>query len=155
MGLSGLRTAQSFYTEDSLPSPASCDNVGLGCQSFLPPTRLLPVDKQVPFRTLSADHGLALFCFSFVSVSRSVPRLSLVIDLTFILLSACNKSQKPLMEGFFHCFFLSPNSNEQDSKRGFGIAVSGGRDNPHFENGETSIVISDVLPGGPADGLLQ
>uniref|UniRef100_A0A8C9EYW1 Tight junction protein ZO-2 n=1 Tax=Pavo cristatus TaxID=9049 RepID=A0A8C9EYW1_PAVCR len=34
-----------------------------------------------------------------------------------------------------------------DSKRGFGIAVSGGRDNPHFENGETSIVISDVLPG--------
>ncbi|XP_007466836.1 PREDICTED: tight junction protein ZO-2 isoform X3 [Lipotes vexillifer] len=43
----------------------------------------------------------------------------------------------------------------KDSKRGFGIAVSGGRDNPHFENGETSIIISDVLPGGPADGLLQ
>lgn len=43
----------------------------------------------------------------------------------------------------------------KDSKRGFGIAVSGGRDNPHFENGETSIVISDVLLGGPADGLLQ
>uniref|UniRef100_A0A8B9C0C1 PDZ domain-containing protein n=1 Tax=Anser brachyrhynchus TaxID=132585 RepID=A0A8B9C0C1_9AVES len=44
---------------------------------------------------------------------------------------------------------------QKDSKRGFGIAVSGGRDNPHFENGETSVVISDVLPGGPADGLLQ
>ncbi|XP_043826010.1 tight junction protein ZO-2 isoform X3 [Dromiciops gliroides] len=44
---------------------------------------------------------------------------------------------------------------QKDPKRGFGIAVSGGRDNPHFENGETSIVISDVLPGGPADGLLQ
>uniref|UniRef100_A0A6I8NEL8 Tight junction protein 2 n=1 Tax=Ornithorhynchus anatinus TaxID=9258 RepID=A0A6I8NEL8_ORNAN len=44
---------------------------------------------------------------------------------------------------------------QKDSKRGFGIAVSGGRDNPHFENGETSIVISDVLSGGPADGLLQ
>ncbi|XP_029417954.1 tight junction protein ZO-2 [Nannospalax galili] len=44
---------------------------------------------------------------------------------------------------------------QKDSKKGFGIAVSGGRDNPHFENGETSIVISDVLPGGPADGLLQ
>ncbi|KAM9206576.1 tight junction protein 2 isoform 3-T3 [Dugong dugon] len=44
---------------------------------------------------------------------------------------------------------------QKDSKRGFGIAVSGGRDNPHFENGETSIVISDVLQGGPADGLLQ
>ncbi|XP_066470060.1 tight junction protein ZO-2 isoform X2 [Tiliqua scincoides] len=44
---------------------------------------------------------------------------------------------------------------QKDSKRGFGIAVSGGRDNPHFENGETSIVVSDVLSGGPADGLLQ
>lgn len=48
---------------------------------------------------------MTLFCFSFVSVSPSVPRLSLVIDLTFILLSACNKSQKPLMEGFFSYFF--------------------------------------------------
>ncbi|XP_063151184.1 tight junction protein ZO-2 isoform X1 [Candoia aspera] len=44
---------------------------------------------------------------------------------------------------------------QKDSKRGFGIAVSGGRDNPHFENGETSIIVSDVLAGGPADGLLQ
>ncbi|XP_048383104.2 tight junction protein ZO-2-like isoform X4 [Stegostoma tigrinum] len=44
---------------------------------------------------------------------------------------------------------------QKDSKRGFGIAVSGGRDNPNFENGETSIIISDVLEGGPADGLLQ
>ncbi|KAL7988718.1 hypothetical protein Chor_007637 [Crotalus horridus] len=46
-------------------------------------------------------------------------------------------------------------NGRNDSKRGFGIAVSGGRDNPHFENGETSIVVSDVLAGGPADGLLQ
>uniref|UniRef100_A0A7N8XY23 Tight junction protein 2a (zona occludens 2) n=1 Tax=Mastacembelus armatus TaxID=205130 RepID=A0A7N8XY23_9TELE len=37
---------------------------------------------------------------------------------------------------------------------GFGIAVSGGRDNPNEETGETSIVVSDVLQGGPADGLL-
>ncbi|KAM4808497.1 tight junction protein 2 [Rhinophrynus dorsalis] len=44
---------------------------------------------------------------------------------------------------------------QKDSKKGFGIAVSGGKDNPHFENGEPSIVISDVLPGGPADGFLQ
>ncbi|KAM3937657.1 tight junction protein 2 isoform 2-T2 [Leptodactylus fuscus] len=44
---------------------------------------------------------------------------------------------------------------QKDSKKGFGIAVSGGKDNPHFENGEPSIVISDVLPGGPADGILQ
>ncbi|KAF7664727.1 hypothetical protein LDENG_00167990 [Lucifuga dentata] len=38
---------------------------------------------------------------------------------------------------------------------GFGIAISGGRDNPHFQSGETSIVISDVLKGGPAEDLLQ
>ncbi|XP_067829513.1 tight junction protein ZO-1 isoform X4 [Heptranchias perlo] len=38
---------------------------------------------------------------------------------------------------------------------GFGIAISGGKDNPHFQSGETSIVISDVLKGGPAEGLLH
>ncbi|XP_073490810.1 tight junction protein 2-like [Aquarana catesbeiana] len=43
----------------------------------------------------------------------------------------------------------------KDPKKGFGIAVSGGRDNPHFNNGDNSIVISDVLLGGPADGCLQ
>ncbi|XP_073675968.1 tight junction protein ZO-2b [Garra rufa] len=43
---------------------------------------------------------------------------------------------------------------QRDAKMGFGIAVSGGRDNPNVETGETSIIVSDVLPGGPADGLL-
>ncbi|XP_067270384.1 tight junction protein ZO-2-like isoform X4 [Pseudorasbora parva] len=43
---------------------------------------------------------------------------------------------------------------QRDTKMGFGIAVSGGRDNPNVESGETSIIVSDVLPGGPADGLL-
>ncbi|BES91017.1 Tight junction protein [Nesidiocoris tenuis] len=37
---------------------------------------------------------------------------------------------------------------------GFGIAVSGGRDNPHFTNGDPSIAISDVLKAGPAEGKL-
>ncbi|XP_040273031.1 tight junction protein ZO-2-like isoform X1 [Bufo bufo] len=44
---------------------------------------------------------------------------------------------------------------QKDPKKGFGIAVSGGRDNPHFNNGDNSIVISDVLQGGPADGRLH
>uniref|UniRef100_A0AAY4CBT2 Tight junction protein 2b (zona occludens 2) n=1 Tax=Denticeps clupeoides TaxID=299321 RepID=A0AAY4CBT2_9TELE len=43
---------------------------------------------------------------------------------------------------------------QRDSKMGFGIAVSGGRDNPNVGSGETSIIVSDVLKGGPADGLL-
>ncbi|XP_062870511.1 tight junction protein ZO-2a [Trichomycterus rosablanca] len=43
---------------------------------------------------------------------------------------------------------------QRDPKMGFGIAVSGGKDNPNEENGEISIIISDVLQGGPADGLL-
>ena len=38
---------------------------------------------------------------------------------------------------------------------GFGIAVSGGRDNPHFTNGDPSIAIPDVLKGGPAEGKLM
>ena len=37
---------------------------------------------------------------------------------------------------------------------GFGIAVSGGRDNPHFTTGDPSIAISDVLKSGPAEGKL-
>lgn len=37
---------------------------------------------------------------------------------------------------------------------GFGIAVSGGRDNPHFKNGDPSVAVSDVLPAGPAWGQL-
>uniref|UniRef100_A0A8C2YZS4 Tight junction protein 2b (zona occludens 2) n=1 Tax=Cyclopterus lumpus TaxID=8103 RepID=A0A8C2YZS4_CYCLU len=43
---------------------------------------------------------------------------------------------------------------QRDSKMGFGIAVSGGRDNPNVDSGETSIIVSDVLQGGPADGFL-
>jgi len=38
---------------------------------------------------------------------------------------------------------------------GFGIAVSGGRDNPHFVNGDPSIAVSDVLKAGPAEGKLM
>lgn len=37
---------------------------------------------------------------------------------------------------------------------GFGIAVSGGKDNLNEETREASIIVSDVLSGGPADGLL-
>ncbi|GMR53555.1 hypothetical protein PMAYCL1PPCAC_23750, partial [Pristionchus mayeri] len=38
---------------------------------------------------------------------------------------------------------------------GFGIAISGGVDNPLFTSGEGTVVISDVVPNGPASGLLQ
>ena len=37
---------------------------------------------------------------------------------------------------------------------GFGIAISGGRDNPHFVHGDSSIAVSDVLKSGPAEGKL-
>ena len=37
---------------------------------------------------------------------------------------------------------------------GFGIAVSGGRDNPHFANGDPTIVVSDIIKDGPAEGKL-
>lgn len=44
---------------------------------------------------------------------------------------------------------------ERKAGIGFGIAVSGGVDNPHFASGETSIAVSDVLKGGPAEGKLR
>lgn len=40
-------------------------------------------------------------------------------------------------------------------KVGFGIAVSGGRDNPHFTSGDPAVVVSDVIRAGPAWGLVQ
>ncbi|XP_070601694.1 tight junction protein ZO-3 isoform X2 [Erythrolamprus reginae] len=43
----------------------------------------------------------------------------------------------------------------RDPRKGFGIAISGGRDRPTGSDGDTSIVISDVVPGGPAVGRLQ
>ncbi|XP_007431849.1 tight junction protein ZO-3 isoform X1 [Python bivittatus] len=43
----------------------------------------------------------------------------------------------------------------RDPRKGFGIAISGGRDRPNSADGDTSIVISDVVPGGPAVGRLQ
>ncbi|XP_059425426.1 tight junction protein ZO-3 isoform X1 [Carassius carassius] len=41
----------------------------------------------------------------------------------------------------------------KDSKVGFGFAVSGGLDKP--VNGDTAVVVSDVIPSGPAIGRLQ
>ncbi|KAM4628784.1 tight junction protein ZO-3 isoform 2-T2 [Polymixia lowei] len=42
----------------------------------------------------------------------------------------------------------------KDPKLGFGFAISGGRDKPHPETGDTAVVVSDVLPNGPAMGRL-
>ncbi|XP_029938372.1 tight junction protein ZO-3 isoform X2 [Salarias fasciatus] len=42
----------------------------------------------------------------------------------------------------------------KDPKLGFGFAISGGKDKPSLENGDTAVVVSDVLPNGPAMGRL-
>ncbi|XP_056270832.1 tight junction protein ZO-3 isoform X2 [Pseudoliparis swirei] len=42
----------------------------------------------------------------------------------------------------------------KDSKVGFGFAISGGKDKPHPDTGDTAVVVSDVLPNGPAIGRL-
>ncbi|KAM9358309.1 tight junction protein ZO-3 isoform 1-T2 [Symphorus nematophorus] len=42
----------------------------------------------------------------------------------------------------------------KDSKLGFGFAISGGKDKPHPDSGDTTVVVSDVLPNGPAMGRL-
>ncbi|KAF1455764.1 Tight junction protein ZO-3, partial [Spheniscus mendiculus] len=43
----------------------------------------------------------------------------------------------------------------KDPQRGFGFAVSGGRDRPNRMTGDTAVVVSDVVSGGPAVGQLQ
>ncbi|XP_053178645.1 tight junction protein ZO-3 isoform X2 [Scomber japonicus] len=42
----------------------------------------------------------------------------------------------------------------KDPKLGFGFAISGGKDKPHPDTGDTAVVVSDVLPNGPAMGRL-
>ncbi|XP_018105456.1 uncharacterized protein LOC734528 isoform X2 [Xenopus laevis] len=43
----------------------------------------------------------------------------------------------------------------RDPRKGFGIAISGGRDRPLGTDGDNSVIVSDVIRGGPADGRLQ
>ncbi|NWX94194.1 ZO3 protein, partial [Nothoprocta pentlandii] len=43
----------------------------------------------------------------------------------------------------------------KDPQRGFGFAVSGGRDRPSKTTGDTAVFVSDVVAGGPAAGRLQ
>ncbi|XP_018420853.1 PREDICTED: tight junction protein ZO-3-like [Nanorana parkeri] len=43
----------------------------------------------------------------------------------------------------------------RDPRRGFGIAIAGGRDRPSSKDGDQSIIVSDIVPGGPADNRLQ
>uniref|UniRef100_A0A7N8X023 Tight junction protein 3 n=1 Tax=Mastacembelus armatus TaxID=205130 RepID=A0A7N8X023_9TELE len=42
----------------------------------------------------------------------------------------------------------------KDPKVGFGFALSGGKDKPHPDTRDTAVVVSDVLPNGPAMGRL-
>lgn len=76
-----------------------------------------------------------------------------------------NELQTGLINNHRSLFFLSQGERSsweyhtitvtRVSGYGFGIAVSGGRDNPHFANGDPSIAVSDVLKGGPAEEKLQ
>ncbi|KAJ7993104.1 hypothetical protein DPEC_G00268960 [Dallia pectoralis] len=42
----------------------------------------------------------------------------------------------------------------KDSKMGFGFAISGGRDKPNPDSGDTAVIVSDVVRNGPAMGRL-
>ncbi|XP_040178219.1 tight junction protein ZO-3 isoform X2 [Rana temporaria] len=43
----------------------------------------------------------------------------------------------------------------RDPRKGFGIAIGGGRDHPSSKDNDHSVIVSDIVPGGPADGRLQ
>uniref|UniRef100_A0A0N5A4W5 Tight junction protein ZO-1 n=1 Tax=Parastrongyloides trichosuri TaxID=131310 RepID=A0A0N5A4W5_PARTI len=68
----------------------------------------------------------------------------------------------PVIEDDYHSSYYSSTNWQhfeitllKHPSLGFGIAISGGCDNPHFASGDPSIVISDVVERGPACGLLQ
>uniref|UniRef100_A0A6Q2XRB2 Tight junction protein 3 n=1 Tax=Esox lucius TaxID=8010 RepID=A0A6Q2XRB2_ESOLU len=42
----------------------------------------------------------------------------------------------------------------KDSKMGFGFAISGGREKPNPDSGDTAVIVSDVVRNGPAMGRL-
>ncbi|XP_057316695.1 tight junction protein ZO-1-like isoform X2 [Hydractinia symbiolongicarpus] len=44
---------------------------------------------------------------------------------------------------------------KSSARQGFGIAISGGKDNPHFKTGDVSIIVSDIVEGSAADGVLR
>lgn len=71
-----------------------------------------------------------------------------LLSLTRVLLFIWLQGQRSTWE--YHTLTVT-----RVSGYGFGIAVSGGRDNPHFANGDPSIAVSDVLKGGPAEEKLQ
>ncbi|NXP59016.1 ZO3 protein, partial [Chloropsis cyanopogon] len=84
------------------------------------------------------------------SRSRSEPPSHLAATVT--LPSLCRRV--PTMEEMViweqHTVTLS-----KDPHRGFGFAVSGGRDRPNRTTGDTAVFVSDVVSGGPAVGQLQ
>ena len=51
--------------------------------------------------------------------------------------------------------FTSVVLEKSSTRQGFGIAISGGKDNPHFKTGDTSILVTDIIKGSPADGVLR
>merc|ERR1712168_231222 len=51
--------------------------------------------------------------------------------------------------------FTSVVLEKSSTRQGFGIAISGGKDNPHFKTGDTSILVTDIIKGSPADGTLK
>ncbi|TRY90289.1 hypothetical protein DNTS_034164, partial [Danionella cerebrum] len=132
---------------------------------------LLPsIKKNQPFnlREMSQDQWVTSSKVEFRPVKPEAPVLleRRHRNVSNILKVDIPKDRQEKVSTTNHCFFPESSGMEEtvweqytvtlqrDAKMGFGIAVSGGRDNPNVESGETSIIVSDVLPGGPADGLL-
>lgn len=98
-------------------------------------------------------HSLTLLILSFSSLFHlsSVFSCLAISPFPYTPLSVISTPQTPIViEGreYLSTFLQAP-------QLGFGIAISGGVDNPLFTSGEGTVVISDIIPNGPASGLLQ
>ncbi|NXD02765.1 ZO3 protein, partial [Certhia familiaris] len=84
------------------------------------------------------------------SQSRSEPLGRPAATITLPRLCWCVPTMEEMVIWEQHTVTLS-----KDPHRGFGFAVSGGRDHPNRTTGDTAVFVSDVVSGGPAMGQLQ
>uniref|UniRef100_A0A8V5GP79 Uncharacterized protein n=1 Tax=Melopsittacus undulatus TaxID=13146 RepID=A0A8V5GP79_MELUD len=78
------------------------------------------------------------------------PGQGLCCPAAFLCLRWCMATMEEMVIWEQHTVTLS-----KDPQWGFGFAVSGGRDRPNRVTGDTAVVVSDVVPKGPAVGRLQ
>ncbi|XP_067939142.1 tight junction protein ZO-1-like [Watersipora subatra] len=150
-----LRTSRDFLTSEILPDDhPECKMTASLNSLFVPPERFVPESfyrKRGSCKGVDPSPGDTSDVCSLNSTNESEDEGIYPPDLDYGLVHTDTirmGGDKILWETHHVALYREPGL-------GFGIAISGGVDNPHFSSGETSIAVSGVLKGGPADNLLK